>query len=81
MSREEIFKQVKDIIRDVFDDETLEITESTNADDIEEWDSLTNINLIVSVEKKFNIKFQIDEIGELENVGNLVDVIAKKVIV
>lgn len=78
MSREEVFEQVADIIRDVFDDETLEIFENTNADDIEDWDSLININLIVSVEKKFNIKFQIDEIGEMENVGALSDLVIKK---
>ena len=78
MSRKEVFEQVESIIRDVFDDETLEVSETTTAEDIEEWDSLTNINLIVSVEKKFNIKFQIDEIGEMENVGALSDLIIKK---
>ncbi len=79
MSRETIFEEVVDIFREVFDDEELEINEETCSDDIEEWDSLENINLIVLMEKTFHIKFQIAEISELENVGDMVNLIKKKV--
>lgn len=79
MSREEIFEEVVEIFREVFDDEDLEINDNTNSDDIEEWDSLENINLMVLMEKTFHIKFQISEIGDLENVGDMVDLIMKKV--
>ena len=79
MSREEIFEEVVEIFREVFDDEDLEINDNTNSDDIEEWDSLENINLMVLMEKTFHIKFQISEIGDLENVGDMLDLIMKKV--
>lgn len=76
MSREEIFSKVQDIFRDVFDDEDLVITDNTNADDIEDWDSLEHISLIVSMEKEFNLKFDIKVVNKLENVGQMVDLIA-----
>ena len=79
MSREEIFGEVVEIFREVFDDEDLEINDNTNSDDIEDWDSLENINLMVLMENTFHIKFQISEIGDLENVGDMVDLIMKKV--
>lgn len=75
MSREEVFAKVQDIFRDVFDDEDLAITDSTNSDDIEDWDSLEHIALIVSMEKEFNLKFDIKKINKLENVGQMVDMI------
>ena len=59
MSEQEILNAVQDIFRDNFDDDTLEITRSTCADDIEDWDSLEQINLLTAIEKKFNIKFKL----------------------
>ena len=75
MNRDEIFKKVTEIFRDVFDDDSLVIVDSTNADDIEDWDSLEHIALIVSMEKEFNLKFDIKRINKLENVGQMVDLI------
>ena len=75
MNREEVFEKVTEIFRDVFDDEDLVITDSTNADDIEDWDSLEHISLIVSMEKEFSVKFNIKVVNELENVGQMVDLI------
>lgn len=75
MSREEIFEKVQDIFRDVFDDDSLEIGDSTNSDDIEDWDSLEHITLVVSMEKEFNVKFDIKVVNKLENVGQMVDLI------
>lgn len=75
MSREEVFEKVTDIFRDVFDDEDLVISDSTNSDDIEDWDSLEHISLIVSMEKEFNVKFDIKTVNSLENVGQMVDLI------
>lgn len=77
MSREEIFEIVQDIFRDVFDDDELEIVDSTNAEDIEDWDSLEHINLIINMEKKFSLKFNLKEVGELKNVGEMVDLIKR----
>ena len=78
MSREEIMKRVTDIFRDVFDDEELMISDSTNSDDIEDWDSLEHISLIISMEKEFGLKFDIKEVNKLENVGQMVDMIRDK---
>ena len=76
----EILKIVNEIFIDVFDDNSLNIKEDTNADDIEDWDSLANINLVVAMEKEFNIKFVITEIEALENVGDMIDLIKIKLI-
>ena len=62
MSEQEILNAVQDIFRDNFDDDTLEITRSTCADDIEDWDSLEQINLLTAIEKKFNIKFKLADV-------------------
>ena len=78
MSREDIMEKVNEIFRDVFDDEELIITDSTNSDDIEDWDSLEHISLIISMEKEFDMKFDIKEVNKLENVGQMVDMIKAK---
>lgn len=78
MTREEVFAKVQDIFRDIFDDETLEIVDSTNSSDIDEWDSLNHINLIVAIEKEISIKFSFEELATLKNVGAMVDLIMAK---
>ncbi|MBE5894852.1 MAG: acyl carrier protein [Lachnospiraceae bacterium] len=75
----EVKKELQEIFRDIFDDEDLVITEETTAEDIEDWDSLTHIQLIVAIEKKFQIKFSATEIKSSENVGEFVKMIEKKV--
>ena len=79
MSREKIFDEMKKIFRDVFEEETLEINNETNAEDIEDWDSLEQINLLIAMEKKFEIKFNINEVVALENVGDMAELIFRKV--
>lgn len=78
MTREEVMAKVQDIFRDVFDDDSLIITDLTNSGDIEDWDSLEHIALIVSMEKEFNMSFDIKEVSKLENVGGMVDMIISK---
>lgn len=78
MNREEIFEEVQTIFRNVFDDEELIISDGTNSEDIEDWDSLEHINLVVAMEKKFNLKFDIKEVGTLKNVGEMVDLIERR---
>jgi acyl carrier protein len=65
-------------IRDMFDVPTIQINRATTAADIEGWDSLTHINLIVAVEKEFGVRFTTAEVTALKNVGDLTDVVAKK---
>lgn len=69
---------LEEIFRDVFEDDTIELTESTTAEDIEDWDSLTHIQLIVEIEKKFNVKFTTQEISSLKNVGEFIALVESK---
>ena len=78
MTEKEIFAKVQAIFRDVFDDENLALTRETNAEDIEDWDSLMQIRLVVAMEKEFQIKFDIMEVQLLQNVGEMMDLIEKK---
>ncbi len=80
MERSEIMKKVNDIFIDVLDNEDIVITYSTTSQDIEEWDSLSHIQLIVDIEKVFGIKFYSYEISSWIDVGELVDCIAKKLV-
>ena len=74
MDREEIFSKLNEIFEDVLDlDETPKLTDATTANDIEEWDSLSHIQLIVAIEKAFKIKFTSLEIMKWANVGEMVD--------
>lgn len=78
MSRNEIHDRVTQIFQEVFDDEELMIQDSTCAEDIEEWDSLEQINLLIAMEKEFEIKFHIAEVSQLKNVGEMMDLIERK---
>lgn len=78
MDRQEIMERINVIFKDVFDDDTLVIVDSTNAADIEDWDSLEHINLIMAMEKDFGLKFNLKEVGELANVGEMADLIERK---
>ena len=74
----EIIDTLIPIFRNVFDDEDLIISESTKADDIDEWDSLAHIRLVISIEKVFELRFTTDEISNLANVGDTAKLILKK---
>ena len=78
MEKNEILSRLEEVFRDVLDNEDIELTEATTADDIEEWDSLSHIQLIVAIEKAFNVKFTSKEILSWKNVGELADCIQGK---
>ena len=78
MTHSEIMEIVQRIFREVFDDDTLVIEDSTNSSDIEDWVSLEHITLVVTMEKEFGLKFDLKEVNELANVGEMVDLIASK---
>lgn len=79
MEREVIFSKLNEIFEDVLDlDETPNLTDATSANDIEEWDSLAQIQLVVTIEKAFAIKFTSKEILSWNNVGDMVDCILAK---
>lgn len=74
----ETLAQVQDIFRDILDDEDIVLNDSTTADDVDGWDSLTHIQLIVAIEKQFKIKFTSKEILSWRNIGEMLDSIASK---
>jgi acyl carrier protein len=79
MDDAQIYSRLARVFREVFDDETIELTPQLTAKDVDGWDSLTHIRLILSVEKEFKIRFTTSEIGNLENVGALVALIRTRV--
>ncbi|MCR4695692.1 MAG: acyl carrier protein [Lachnospiraceae bacterium] len=79
MERTDIYAKLNEIFRDVFDDESITVNDNTTANDIEDWDSLEHINLVVAVENCFKIKFNMGEVAVLKNVGEMVDLISAKI--
>ncbi len=79
MERQTIFEKLNEIFIDVLDLDEVELTDATTANDIEEWDSLSHIQLIVAIEKSFGIKFTSLEIMKWKNVGEMVNSIEEKI--
>ena len=75
MSREEVFVKLNEVFRDVFDDESIEVSEVTTSNDIEDWDSLEHINLIAAVEQEFGVTFNMGQVVTMKNVGEMTDII------
>ena len=78
MTRTEVYEKLNEVFQDVFDDEEITVNDATTANDIEDWDSLEHINLVVAVEKKFGIKFNMGEVNSMQNVGEMVDIILQR---
>lgn len=78
MTREYVYEKMNEIFRNVFDDESITLNDETNAEDIEDWDSLEQINLIVAIENEFEMMFDMAEVADLANVGEMVDLILSK---
>ena len=78
MTREEVMKKLNEIFCNVFDDENIVLKDETNANDIEDWDSLEQINLIVAIENEFEMMFDMTEVSDLANVGEMADLIMSK---
>lgn len=79
MERADIYTKLNEVFRDVFDDDSITVNDNTTANDIEDWDSLEHINLVVAVENCFKIKFNMGEVASLKNVGEMVDLISAKI--
>ena len=78
MTTETIYAKLTEIFHDVFDDESIVATPELTADDVDEWDSLAHIRLVLAVEKKFGLKFSAAEVGRLKNVGEFASLIQSK---
>ena len=75
MTREQTFEKLNEVFRDVFDDDSICVTDTTTSDDIEDWDSLEHINLIAAVEQEFGVKFNMGQVVTMKNVGEMADII------
>ena len=78
MNKNNIKEKLQSVFVDVFDEEDLTISNSTNSDDIEEWDSLNHIALVLSIEKCFNIRFMTGEVLLLKDVGDMIQLLEEK---
>ncbi len=78
MDTASIYRQLTEIFRDVFDDDSIVLTPETTAADIHDWDSANHVNLIVSIEMRMKIKFKTVEVESLHNVGHLESLVVEK---
>ena len=78
MTREEIFEALDEVFQEVFDDDSIHVSDTTTAEDIDGWDSLIHIDLMMAVEDRFEVTFNVGEIGSMKNVGQMVDMIEEK---
>ena len=78
MNKDDILEQLQPIFQDILDQPNVVITRDSNAHNVEDWDSLAHINLITTIEKHFKIKFALEQLQGLKNVGEMVDLIESK---
>lgn len=78
MNDAEINDQLSDVFRQVLEDDAIVLTPNTTADDVDGWDSMNHIFIVVELEKRFGIKFQAAEMEELRNVGELTALVKYK---
>ncbi|MDH7639199.1 acyl carrier protein [Sphingomonas oryzagri] len=78
MTKAEIYDNLAEVMRDVFDDDTIAISSQTTAQDIAGWDSQAHVMLIVAAEQRFGVRFRTSEFEALHNVGDFVDLILLK---
>ena len=78
MSREQLYVKLNEIFREVFDSESIEVSDTTTTNDIEGWDSLMHIDLLFAIENAFEIRFDMEEGLTLQNVGEMADIILIK---
>jgi acyl carrier protein len=74
----DILAELTPIFQEVFDDDSIIVTRQSTANDIDAWDSLTHMNMVMAVEVRFKVRFALGELPALKNVGDLVDLVQKK---
>ncbi len=78
MNREQVTAKLTEVFRDVFDDDSIVLTDATSANDIEDWDSLEHINLIGAVERAFRMRFTMREVSGMKNVGEMINILMER---
>ena len=80
MNKEQLLKELNTIFIDIFEDDTILLNDTTATHDIESWDSLNHIQMITAVEKRYNIRFDLNELLNFKNVGDLCNGVLKAMI-
>ena len=75
----EIKDELQELFRDILDIDDLILEDTTSADDIDEWDSLAHINLVVAIEREFKIRFALGELSDMKNIGAMIGSILEKI--
>ena len=78
MNKDQVMARLTKVFRDVFDDDSIVLSDNTSAKDIEDWDSLEHIRLIAAVEREFGMRFKMGEVSTMKNVGEMVSIIAAR---
>lgn len=78
MANDDLLPGVQDVFRDVFDEPDMEITRNSNAENVPDWDSMTHVNLVTAIEKRYKVRFALGELQELKDVGDLLDLLGAK---
>jgi len=78
-SSDALLPEVQEIFRDVLDEPDLELTRASNAETVDDWDSLSHVNLMVAIEKRYKVKFSLGELDKLKHIGDLLDLLEKKI--
>lgn len=78
MDQDAIFKELTPVFAEIFDDDAIQVSPQTTADDVAGWDSLSNVRLMIALENKFKIRLKAVEISRLKNVGELAQLIKSK---
>lgn len=79
MNRQNIIEQLNKIFRDIFNDQNIIVSKETTAVDIERWDSLSNVNLVMTIERTFKISFALGELQQLKNVGDMIEILERRI--
>lgn len=78
MNKNEIIARLNEVFRDVFGDDSINVTPNTTSGDIEDWDSIEHINLIAAVEEEFDMRFKMREVSGMKNVGEMIQIISER---
>ncbi len=78
MKRDQILATVTLIMQDLLDDENIQLADATTASDVELWDSVVHVKLMIAIESRYNIRFDTDELTSSETIGELIDMIESK---
>ena len=77
-TRDDLLAKIRGILAEVVDDDSLQLSEDTTADDVQDWDSINHVKLLIGLESELGFRFQTDEVSRIQNVGELISLIQKK---